>query len=107
MSKGDDLMILNTCKFDGRYHRLAGATIPLRRLFIVPLLAAAVLGVKQPAAYADFDPRGPDVFCARNALTFALCQISSVSVNEAFVLPELGGSFDLKANNAHFVMCTD
>ena len=102
-------MVFDASKSDGRYHGLTRATILPRRLFMVPLIAAAMLGVKQPAANADFDPPGPDVFCARNAITYALCQLSSVSVNEAFVLPELGGSFDFYyvLSNAHFVMGTD
>ncbi len=68
-------MVYHACKSDGCYHRLTGATILPRRLFMVPLITAAVLGVSQPVAYAEFDPPGPDTYCADNAVTDWLCHL--------------------------------
>ena len=107
MSKGDDPMVLNASKSDGHYHGLTGATILSRRLFMVALIAAAVLGVKQPAAYADFDPPGSDTFCIQNAFTNGLCQLSPTWVSVAFVLPELAGHFGFVGGGGHFAMGTD
>ena len=99
-------MLTNKNKSDGRYDRLTEATILPRRLFLVPLIAAALLGVKQPAAYAEFDPPGPDVFCADNAATDFMCQVSAMFVNDALQLPEVGGQFQF-ISNGQFVMGTD
>ncbi len=99
-------MAYHACKSDGRYQRLTGATIPPRRLFMVPLIAAAVLGVKQPAGYAEFEPPGPDTFCAENAQTDIFCQLSQVFSEDVLKLPELGDSF-VFISNGHFVMGPD
>ena len=79
-------MAYHACNSDGRYHRLMGATIPLRRLFMVPLIAAAVLGVSQPAANAGTDPPGPDTYCARSAESDA-CEIFRFGSEFSFRLP--------------------
>ena len=75
-----------TCRSNGSYERLTGATIPPRRLFMVPLIAAAVLGVSQPVANAGTDPPGPDTYCVRAAESDA-CEIFRFGSHFAFRLP--------------------
>ena len=79
-------MAYYACRSDGRYRGLTGATIPPRRLFMVPLIAAAVLGVSQPAANAGTDPPGPDTYCARSAESDA-CDIFRFGSRFSFRLP--------------------
>ena len=100
------LMAYHACNSDGRYHGLTRATILPRRLFMVPLIAAAVLVGSQPAAHAEFDPPGPDVWCAEKADTDPFCQLSSVFSDDVYKLPELGGSF-VFVSGGQFAIGTD